>query len=267
MADIAAQIQGNLQVVSPSAGRTTTNLIYLSYRNPKPDIASEVLTQMIQTYFRKHLQLHRSTEAFDLVSKQTDEARSNLRLTEEAINQLKNKSGVLTIEATMQEFESRRLGIREKEIQTEAQLAEQRAKVMALQKANPSGSDVASDNKNVNENTAVKDGGNPTASVIQEDRERTLALAEYSDLAERLSLLQQKRNSLLVTRKPSDPMLNSLDTQISQVRKQGIDLLEKYPELSGKMVSEKSGQISAPVLSLGDEKALEAAFSAKLVSI
>ncbi|MBJ7424806.1 MAG: hypothetical protein JHD23_09970, partial [Akkermansiaceae bacterium] len=121
--EAASKIHDGLKVESPGIG---SNMLYLKYRDTDSKLVAEVLNQAIQTYFRKHLEFHRSTTAFDQVSKQTDEARSKLRLTEEEVNQLKEKSGVLTIEATMKEFESRKRAIRENQLAAESQLAEQK---------------------------------------------------------------------------------------------------------------------------------------------
>jgi uncharacterized protein involved in exopolysaccharide biosynthesis len=120
--EAAVEVRHGLEVTTPPGATRygPSNLLYLTYRNSDPKITTKVLSALIQTYFRKHLELHRSTETFAHVSKQTDEARSKLRLTEEEINQLKDKSGILTIGATMQEFEARKQAIREHLMAAEA---------------------------------------------------------------------------------------------------------------------------------------------------
>lgn len=259
--DAAAVIESGLKVESPGL-----NMLYLSYRNTDSKLTTAVLSQIIQTYFKKHLELHRSTETFAQVSKQTDEARSGLRQTEEEINQLKEKSGVLTVLETMKEFELRRQETRRNLMTAELQLAEQSAKVAALQ---------ASQRKsmaNVDERDLAKKDANlanppPTAREIELARVRSLALAEIKDLSERAELLQKRRNELLINRKPSDPGLGSLDRQIAQCRKRGLDLLEEHPDFAGKLTNNQSGQLNAPVLSLEDERTLESAFKARLDSV
>jgi uncharacterized protein involved in exopolysaccharide biosynthesis/Mrp family chromosome partitioning ATPase len=266
--EAAGAIQNGLAVITPPGATRygPSNLLYLTYRNSDPKITTKVLSALIQTYFRKHLELHRSTETFAHVSKQTDEARSKLRQTEEEINQLKDKSGILTIGATMQEFETRKQAIREHLMAAEAQLAEQRAKVAALKKSQTSGSNV-----NSTKQAAPPGGGadNPQASAEEAEakRKHTLALAEYGNLSQRAMLFQQRRNELLVLRKPGDSMLSALDRQISDVHKRLLDLTETYPELLGRMATTQSGPSTAPVLSLDDEKAIESAFEAKLEAI
>ncbi len=267
--EAAGIIQNGLMVMTPPGATRygPSNLLYLTYRNSDPKITSRVLSVLIQTYFRKHLELHRSTETFSQVSKQTDEARSKLRLTEEEINQLKNKSGVLTIGATMQEFETRKQTIREHLMAAEAQLAEQRAKVAALKKSQTPESDGQAGTQAAPPEGNGGDNPQATAEVTEAKRKRTLALAEYGNLAQRAMLFQQRRNELLVLRKPGDPMVAALDRQISDAQKRLLDLAEKHPDLFGKSATPQSTQSTAPVLSLDDEKAIESAFEAKLETI
>lgn len=260
-ADAAAVIESGLKVEPPGMG---SNMLYLSYRNSDSKLTAEVLAQIIQTYFKKHLELHRNPETFAEVSKQTDEARSSLRQTEEEINQLKEKYGVLTLEETMKEFETRRQTTRKNQMAAESQLAEQGAKVAALQgsqqQANGNEGPVATKEENP---TNPK----PTAEDMEKLRSRTLALAEIKDLSERVEMLQRRRNEVLINRKPGDPGLSSLDRQISQFRKRGLDLIEEHPDFVRKLASNQPAQASAPVLSLEEEKTLESAYKARLDSI
>ena len=262
--DAAGVIEGGLQVEPPGA---FSNMLYLTYRNTDSKITTEVLSQIIQTYFKKHLELHRSTETFALVSKQTDEARSNLRQTEEEINQTKQKAGVLTIEDTMKEFEARRQATRKNQMTAESQLAEQSAKVAALQQSQASAEGKDKPNQAATKDEPENKPQSATPEEIRLERERSLALSEYKDLSELVELLEKRRNELLINRKQGDPMLTSLDRRISQVRKRGLDLIEAHPDFVRKLARDQPGQLVAPVLSLEEEKTLETAFRARLDSI
>ena len=263
-AEAAGRIQEGLEVEFPPG---TLNMIYLKYRDANSKMATEVLNQVIQTYFRKHLDFHRSTEAFAQVSKQTDEARSKLRLTEDEINQLKQKSGVLTIEATMKEFESRKRSIRENQLAAQSQLAEQTAKVASLQKAPPKAVVVKGNPGATEEVLSASQAITPEEADAK--RTRALAVNEINSLTQRLAMLQERRNELLVNRKLNDPMVVSLDRQLSQVQARGLDLMELYPDLAGKVANNNNrpGQVGAPTLSLDEEVALESAYKARLESV
>lgn len=234
-----------------------SNVMTLSYRDSDPTRAVEVLTQIIESYFVRHLEIHRSTTAFDQVSAQVDQARSSLRSTEDEINQLKSKSGVLSIEGTNAEFESRRQMVKNSLMAANIALAEQKAKVEAMEKSSSAAdSDPARPNQK-----AVKATPDPDAAEgpqrKAERRETAIALANFKDLEARLDLLRQERNRTLLRRSPSDSMIVSLERQISEVQAKKLDLSAKYPEFVRQGAD--AGQPGSPVRSLEDEKALLAA--------
>src|SRR5205823_6750373 len=62
----AGRIVSGLQV-TPSKG---SDVILVSYENRDPQIATLVLQELLNRYFVKHLEFHRSAGAFDFVSQQ-----------------------------------------------------------------------------------------------------------------------------------------------------------------------------------------------------
>ncbi len=269
--DVAGKIQAGLSVVVPKgvARNTSSNLLFISYRSNDPDLTTQVLRALIPVYFKKHLELHRSTEAFGQVSKQADETRSKLRQTEEEINQLKTKSGVLTIESTMAEFETRKQSVRERQMQAEAQLAEQRAKVATLKKSQAPNPKSDSEGETPNPPAdAVAANPDQVAADAAAKRLRVLALAEYNDLGQRLAMLRQRRNERMIGRTPADPAILALDRQISEVQQRGLDLVEENPDFAGRSTAAANGgPLVAPVLSLDDEIAIESALEARLQAV
>jgi succinoglycan biosynthesis transport protein ExoP len=170
----------------------------------------------------------------------------------------------------MKEFESRKRSIRENQLAAQSQLAEQTAKVASLQKAPPKAvvvkgnpGDPAAAEEVVPSNQAL------TPEQTDAKRARALAVNEINSLAQRLAILQERRNELLVNRKLNDPMVVSLDRQLSQVQARGLDLMELYPDLAGKVAGNNTrpGQAGAPTLSLDEEVALESAYKARLESV
>ncbi len=235
-----------------------SNIIQLSYRDFDPERTVKVLRQIIQCYFVRHLEIHRSTTAFDQVSVQTDQARSILRITEDEINQLKAKSGVLSIAGTIAEFESRRQLIRTTLMSAQAALAEQHAKVAALEKFAAAG---------VSEPDKTGGAAVEVASTREEQeqlRQAAQALAEFKDLTVRLEMLRQERNRTLLRRSASDPMIVSLDRQIVDVESRKLDLSTNYPDFTRRV--EVPGQPLSPVSSLEDEMALQIAMEARVAA-
>ena len=65
--------------------------ILVSYKNAKPELTTLVLNELVNRYFNKHLEVHRSAGAFDFVTQQTDQVRARLNQTEDALREIKQK--------------------------------------------------------------------------------------------------------------------------------------------------------------------------------
>ena len=73
-----------------------SNVIVASYTSGDPQLARLVLQELLSRYFVKHLEVHRSAGAFDFVTQQTDQVRVRLNQTEDALNTLRNKIGIIS---------------------------------------------------------------------------------------------------------------------------------------------------------------------------
>jgi succinoglycan biosynthesis transport protein ExoP len=235
-----------------------SNVIQLSYRDTEPQRAVEVLGQLIQCYFARHLEIHRSSEAFNQVAVQTDQARAALRTTEDEINRLKSESGVLSIDVTIQEFESRRQMVRETLMASQAALSEQRAKVKALGDSMAAGGH--------DKPAAPDEIPAPLGPQDSSRRDSVGAVAEYQDLTARLEMLRQSRNQLLLRRPVHDPAVSNLERQIAEVQSRRSELVASHPQLAA-VAETKSGSAPAVVNSIDDERALEAALEAKVKTV
>src|SRR5436190_1065371 len=90
--EAAGAISSDLKVISTKG----SNIIFVSYKNRSPEMATLVLQELLSRYFVKHLEVHRSAGAFDFVSQQTDQVRTRLNQTEDALKSLRNKTGVVS---------------------------------------------------------------------------------------------------------------------------------------------------------------------------
>src|SRR6266446_5838154 len=121
-----------------NSGLSTTtakgsNIIGVSYQNPKPEVATAVLNELVNRYFTKHLEVHRSAGAFDFVSQQADQIRARLNQTEDALKALKAKAGIYDLKDSVSSFNSEANRTAEQVTGAEADLAEQRAKVKLME--------------------------------------------------------------------------------------------------------------------------------------
>src|SRR5207248_4526099 len=106
-----------------------SNIIGVSYQNRRPEVATAVLNELVTRYFTKHLEVHRSAGAFDFVSQQADQIRARLGQTEEALKQLKAKSGIYDLKDSISSLNNEATKTTEQLSDAEADLAEQRARV------------------------------------------------------------------------------------------------------------------------------------------
>src|SRR5207249_6851359 len=123
-------------VINSGLGTTTakgSNIIGVSYQNGKPEVATAVLNELVNRYFTKHLEVHRSAGAFDFVSQQTDQVRGRLGQTEDTLKQLKAKAGILDLKDSISALNGEAAKTAEQLSIAEGDLAEQRAKVKLME--------------------------------------------------------------------------------------------------------------------------------------
>jgi len=91
--DAAGTISLGLKAISSKG----SNIIFVSYKNRDPQIATLVLQELLSRYFVKHLEVHRSAGAFDFVTQQTDQVRARLNQTADALKSLRDKTGIVSL--------------------------------------------------------------------------------------------------------------------------------------------------------------------------
>jgi uncharacterized protein involved in exopolysaccharide biosynthesis/Mrp family chromosome partitioning ATPase len=121
----AMNVISGLKVV-PDKG---SNIIFISYKNHDPKMATAVLQELLSRYFVKHLEVHRSAGAFDFVTQQTDQVRTRLSQTEDALQALKEKTGIASLKEGREALMTEESRTREALNATEAELAEKQAVV------------------------------------------------------------------------------------------------------------------------------------------
>src|SRR6202035_4732335 len=103
------------------------NIIFASYKNRNPELATLVLSELVNRYFNKHLEVHRSAGAFDFVTQQTDQVRARLNQTEDALKDLKEKAGIVSLTDSYAALSAETARTEEQLDSAEAELAEQQA--------------------------------------------------------------------------------------------------------------------------------------------
>lgn len=247
-ADAATSIATDLNVEAARG----SNVIRLSYHHHDPAVAIAVLKQLIDSYFEKHLEIHRSTGAFESVARQTDQARSRLSQTEAELNKLRTENGFLSLDDAKTAVEARRNAMRSSLMAAQVELAEQEVKVSSLAAA-----------MGVLEPDTPTDDPEQPEEQTPERMARIRAGEKFRDLREQVALFKERRNALMVSRKPSDPALVALDRQIDTVRQQELQLIEQYPLLAGHTTAEGSSPPPTQGTDLNVERAKMESLAAK----
>lgn len=119
----AMNVLSGLKVI-PDKG---SNIIFISYKNHDPQMATAVLQELLSRYFVKHLEVHRSAGAFDFVTQQTNQVRSRLSQTEDTLQDLKEKTGIASLKEGREALTVEESKTREALNVAEAELAEKQA--------------------------------------------------------------------------------------------------------------------------------------------
>jgi uncharacterized protein involved in exopolysaccharide biosynthesis/Mrp family chromosome partitioning ATPase len=205
--DAAGTITSGLRV---TAGRNS-NIIFVSYTNADPEIARLVLDELVNRYFTKHLEVHRSVGAFDFVTQQTDQVRSRLNETEDALKALKAKAGITSYAESTAALGAALRKAEDDLYNAEEELAGQRERVKAMTEA----SAATAESKEAAARIA-------TAKDVQ----------RYQALTTRINQLRQHELDLLSKYTPSSPAVKLNQEQIDTLEKQKDALEERFPDLA-----------------------------------
>jgi uncharacterized protein involved in exopolysaccharide biosynthesis/Mrp family chromosome partitioning ATPase len=223
-----------------AAGLTLTthknsNIIFAAYQNRDPELATLILTELVNRYFNKHLEVHRSAGAFDFVTQQTDQVRSRLNQTEDALRDLKSKAGIISLDDTIKDLSGEITKAEEQLHGADAEVAEQEARVRQMTAGVASATIVPG-----SKDSAAK-GASPAASpnTKSDKAETTAAPAEtiqkYQVLTSGLQKLRQTQLDLFAKYTPESQIIKANQSEINEVENQRREMEKKYPDLPSKI--------------------------------
>jgi polysaccharide biosynthesis transport protein len=237
----ALMISSGLQVIVNKG----SNTLWVIYRNSDPELATRVLNELVNRYFIKHLEVHRSIGAFDFVTQQTDQVRSRLNQTEDALRALKAKVGIVSsLGDSIAALGAEATRTQETLRMVESDLAEQKARVLQLggtprEEPTPAAADVSSDGGDLPATVMV-----PTSLGANAGRHAKASsspaeipseiVQQYQVLISRLPQLRQAKLDLLSKYTPESQMVRANQAEIDDVTRQYRDLEKKFPDLPSK---------------------------------
>src|SRR5262249_53406353 len=130
-ATAAAFIRRNLTV---EPGKKS-NIILIRFQHPNPEICVQVLTQLIEAYFKKHVEVHRGIGALDgALNQQPDQVRARLAETEKELKEVMAGAGVISVEDTKKAYWEQVNRIQQDLLTTQSELAQRRAILIEVAK-------------------------------------------------------------------------------------------------------------------------------------
>lgn len=241
----AGMLRPGLMVV-PGA---SSSVLYVNYSNKDPKLAKEVLTHLLERYFQKHLEIHRSAAEFDIVAKQAEEAKARLREKEATLNQLRKETGIMSLTDATAALIAQRSKTQQDLLGVRAELASKKAAFGELDLASEEADKEASSADNA-----------PSKAALPTPR----AITEYRSVIEILAFLQKRDLELRIKFKPGNRLieLNRQQINSSDARRRALE--QEYPGLLATVETQSSGGVQSPQQKWIMEKAGLAALEAKI---
>jgi polysaccharide biosynthesis transport protein len=233
--------------INSGVGTTTakgSNIIGVSYQDRRPEVATAVLNELVNRYFTKHLEVHRSAGAFDFVSQQSDQIRARLNQTEDALKALKAKAGVMSLRDSMSSLSAQSERLEDQLRAAEGDLAEQQARVKQIEQGglpvdlNETANTKDKAKENTNDNTPA-----PSPHQVASSKDT----AEYQALVTNLVHLRQTQLELTAKYTPENVLVKMNQAHINDLENQKRTFEKKYPELATAGAKEESGQLNLAV--------------------
>jgi succinoglycan biosynthesis transport protein ExoP len=199
-----------------------SDILRLVFQHPNRELVQPVLSQFIDAYLRKHVEVHRSVGAFDdVLTQQTDALRSQLALTEQRLRAAKTNAGVMSIEDSKKAYTEALSKIRQELFNTQAELAGRQAALAKRQELLPVRSETPNEK--------------PAPDVPSQPGPR---LGDRSDEASQIAALQARLvvlNTQLEELTAHARTVNELEPAITELQKQKELEETKYRAFSARL--------------------------------
>ena len=214
LADGASAVLGGL-LVAPGQ---SANVLYIIYSHKNSELSKLVLEKVVEVYFKKHLEIHRSRAAFEVVSTQTKEVKAKLQQTEEKLAKLRTQSGIMNLADATAALISQKSKTQEDLMAAKIELVEFKAGAAEEEAEIPKALPVGEE---------PKPNAKPPASV----------LTEYKTLIELLEFFRKRDIDLKTRYMPGNRLLVLNQQQINANEAKRKDLVARFPALADETVA------------------------------
>lgn len=246
-----AMAAGRIRLGLTATALKGTNIIVVTYQNHDPELATRVLNELVTRYFTKHLEIHRSAEAFEFVSRQADQVQARLNQTEEELRQLKVKAKIISRADSAASLNAELARCQTAMHTAETERAEQRARLAELERW-------------VADSTSATDASRTKAPPQANSGD----VHRYQSLVTAIARLRQTGIDLLARYTPENLLVKLNQTQVESLERQRRALEKSFPGLAATVVAAGvSSARVAPPPDLPSERARLAAIEAGIEAL
>jgi uncharacterized protein involved in exopolysaccharide biosynthesis/Mrp family chromosome partitioning ATPase len=231
----ASVIQKNVEVEVPRH----SNILRIIFRHPDPAVVQPVLSQLLGTYLRRHVEIHQGVGVLDdFFLRQADQLRARLAQTEQDLKKLRTDAQVISLEDTKRAYIGQIAKIQDELLAAEAELAERRTALETMQKLLPVGS----------------------AQPAGETNVSPAAVEQYRTVCAELDTLLKRQAELRTRYTDEYAPLKSIREQVAQAESRKQQLEKDNPKLTtvAPPVTPAAKMDFDPVAELSRANALEA---------
>jgi len=220
-----------------------TNIISVIFRSTDPTLPMPVVQELVKRYFDKHLEVHRSTGAFNFVAQETTDLKNELAKTDAELKQLKDSAGIISLTEAKADLATE-LGKTQQELDSaQSDLAAQQARVRGLEKSLA---------------LPESDGSETRAQPVNSDIQQ-----KYNSLLGQLTEVQKAETELLLKYTRQSPIVKVKTALIEELQKQRAELEKTYPALLNMAAAASVvSQVGQP--NIGSERAILAGLESKV---
>ena len=224
----AGLVAKNLTVESSPGG----SVIQVSLQHPDPEMVQPILSEIIVSYFKKHVQIHQGGLLLgDFSIQETNRLYKELARTKEELRKAKISAGIFSTDDTDNSYGGQMSQIRTKLFAAQTELAERKELL-----------------NGISATLSSTESSTNAESVIYPEK-----VDEYRNVCARLSLLRKKEQELLLQYTDQSVPVKNLRAQIAENDGRKKKLENEEPRLAGLGVSlEKTDH---PAISLSDNAA------------
>jgi polysaccharide biosynthesis transport protein len=214
-------IKTNLTVnVTPGS-----SVIHVLFRHSDPEIVQPVLREVIDRYFKLHVETHTANGMLgDFLTQETDQLRSRLAQTEEDLRKAIGKAGIISLEDAKKTNSDQLAAIRRELFNAQAELAQRTAVLEELKRRFPT-------------NSAADESDATVPANI---------LAEHQGATQQVQHLQQQERELLTQFTPGNARVQEIRALLATAVEARNALEKQNPKLTQISPSSRTGD-AAPI--------------------